>query len=516
MWLAALLLCQEWEEVDIEATVRKDGAIEVHERRSAARRVALDRAGLDRIEVVQADGARVREEMRLTILEWDAAQRVELRYVVWGAATREGVEWRALSEFHESPVRRVRVLVKLPPGAGDVPAHLSSACARTELVRSVDAVEFRGWDLPARGSLSIRLRLPLDPPVMLRRELKTRYGSLLLFGIPGALVVFLLGLYLVRGRDPRVTSDAEGPDDQPPALSGLVLDEVAGAPEAAATVVDLLRRGAIRAEGRRLTLVGTDGLASWEKTAIEALFGSGRTADLDEPPPREAPRASALTDEIYAEGVRRGFFRRSPAAERRIWRIAGFAFAILGVGLALATAKFQEMYTAAFLILALPFFVIASSVQSEEPRRTLSILTAGLVLMAAALFILVPSLDRVGFTWLAKLAAGITLCAPICFGFAPALPVKTVRGAEAKHRAAAALRALDTATADEFEDRLAHAVAFRMKKPFVHRMAAIGAVTPSWWKPSGEPLSSHADALLGFLGALSARLGRETLMLGGG
>jgi hypothetical protein len=511
MLLLAVLL-QEWE---IDATLRADGALEVRQRmRGTEGRLGLDRAGLDRIESIALEGASlvVREEMRVTWLEWSPAPEVTLTYVVWGAVREAepglAFEWRAISEYRAGPVRTIEIRLRLPRAVPDAIYHADSACRRSDLSTEGYAFVFRGEELRGRGYVTLFLRLPagvVEAPTLLNQELKVRYGTLLLFGPPGACFLVLLTLYLLRGRDPRVANVVAGPDTLPPGLSGVMIDEVAGAPEATATIVDLLRRGALATDGNILSVKSLEGLAPFEQAAARSVSGT-----------KEAPSGGAVCDAIYAEAVARGFFRRSPAVERRACRIAGAALVVAGILFAAATARYQLYYLAATLVLGVPLSLMAASFQFERSRTTFALLVAGAVGLGVALPVLIPWLGRVGFTWHAKLAIGLTLCGPILVAFAPVLPAKTLAGAEAKERAAAGMRELEAARPEEFESLLAHAIAFRMKKPFVYRMAAAGAKTPSWWSPPGEPLEDHLEPLLAFLGALSARYGREASLFGGG
>lgn len=531
-WLALLLLA-DWEEIHVEAILRKDGAVEVRQvlywnGPAETLRIGIDRAGIDRIEAIALEPGThtVREEMRATWVEWSAPGpgRWTLSYVVWGTVQRIeggiGLDWRALSEFRSVPVRKLWVRLRLPRAVREpeIVVHVESACRTSELWIREDTVGYEGEGLYARESVVVRARLPegiVDAPVLVRRELKLRYGSILLFALPGGCLLVLLTIYLLRGRDPRVAASA-GPARLPPALAGLVIDEVAGAPEATAAAADLLRRGALRAEGDALVLGSASGLAPYEARVVEALFGRDARADAAGPPPKGAPNASAVADAIYEEGMARGFFRRSPEKERLAYRAAGIALAAAGIAFALATWKHQTFYIASLLLLGLPLTLIAVSFAFERARLTVAWLATGLALLAVGLVLLAPTLDRVGFNWQTKVAAAITLCGPIFAAFAPAMPVKTLAGAEAKENAARLLRALEAAPPEAFEEWLPYAVAFRLKKPFVYRAAAAGARTPSWWTPAGAPLAEHADALLRLLGAVSARFGRDLNVLGGG
>lgn len=521
--LLALLLQEGWIQVRLDAVLRADGAVEVVQTMTWSgppRDVTwgLDRAGLDRIEVLEAPS--VREESRITWIEWAAGtQPTTLRYVVWGAVTEDepafGFAWRAVSEFRDAPVQSVDIRLRMPKASDVVVVHAQSALRDATLSVSPDLIVYRGTGLYDRESVTLQARLPaglVEPPFLLRRELKTRLGTVLMFALPGAVFLVMLGLYLARGRDPRVAGSV-AEDDLPPAMAGLIMDEEAGPAEASAVIVDLLRRGAIEAGGSTLTLVTTDGLAEYERRVVRSIFGEATTADLGGARPDGAPDGAAA---IYAEGVARGWFRRSPQAERAAYRWAGVAFLAAGAIFALATARDQLLYLPALLMLGLPLVVMAFAAHVETPRPMLILLFGGAALLLGAVMLVAPWLTRVGFTWQAKVALGITLCGPILLGMAPVMPAKTLAGAEAKERAAAGMRSLESASPEAFEARLAHAVALRCKKSFIARAAEDGATTPSWWSPSGEPLAAHAEALAAFLGALSARFGRETRRWGGG
>ncbi|HET8599939.1 MAG TPA: DUF2207 domain-containing protein [Segeticoccus sp.] len=138
------------------------------------------------------------------------------------------------------------------------------------------------------------------------------------------------------------------PDGVRPGLVGTIIDEDAGTIDVSATVVDLAVRGLLRIEeipsgglgklvGRkdwRLTrLDPPEGqqLLPYEQTVLSGLFASGNDVMLSELKNHFHTSLESAKRQMYAETVRRGWFRQSPERTRSAWKTFGTVVFFVGV-----------------------------------------------------------------------------------------------------------------------------------------------------------------------------------------
>jgi hypothetical protein len=170
------------------------------------------------------------------------------------------------------------------------------------------------------------------------------------------------------GRDPRpgsIVPSWRAPDGVPPGAAGALIDQRADPADILATILDLAARGYLQirevhpagvpaegGEGARvartlLESVGSwttewqflrsdkplDDLATFERAIVDSLFGIERAVTMSavSQPFREG--LPALYRSLYAEMVRRGWFRHGPHSTRREWLFLGGAVASAGVAL---------------------------------------------------------------------------------------------------------------------------------------------------------------------------------------
>lgn len=153
---------------------------------------------------------------------------------------------------------------------------------------------------------------------------------------------------VVRGRATPVAVQFQPPKDVRPGLMGTVLDEEANTIDVSATVVDLAVRGFLRIEeletgglGGRFTrkdweltaLVPPAGeaLLPYEQVVLNGLFATSNPVQLSALKNRFHTTLSEAKSEMYAEVVRRGWFRTSPEQQRARWTGLGLGLIVLGV-----------------------------------------------------------------------------------------------------------------------------------------------------------------------------------------
>ncbi|GGL28429.1 DUF2207 domain-containing protein [Phycicoccus endophyticus] len=151
---------------------------------------------------------------------------------------------------------------------------------------------------------------------------------------------------VVRGGDaPTVAVRFTPPDGVQPGMVGTVIDEEAGILDVTATIVDLAVRGHLqigrddsghfRREDWVLTRTTPPArsapLSPYEQLLHESLFAAGDTVALSSLKNRFRPTLDAVQHLMYDEVVERGWFRRSPQAQRSGWMALGTVVAGLGV-----------------------------------------------------------------------------------------------------------------------------------------------------------------------------------------
>ncbi len=149
---------------------------------------------------------------------------------------------------------------------------------------------------------------------------------------------------VVGGPAPTVAVQFTPPEGVQPGLVGTVLDEEAGLVDVTATIIDLavrghLRigredRGALRSDDWVLTRTrppaGSAPLSPYEQLLHESLFAAGDQVALSSLKNRFKPTVDAVQRLMYEEVVERGWFRRSPQAQRSGWMALGSV--LVGVG----------------------------------------------------------------------------------------------------------------------------------------------------------------------------------------
>lgn len=445
---------------------------------------------VDRASLVEADTYRVSSndstlsidyrfpvasyETRTFVLEYDVIDGIRVytnldppnEQIWWVAITDETTE--------AAPVRNATVTITLPEA---VPLdQIQIQAANGDLGEpsdySADGRTFT-WtasDLGDGDSLEVRLQFPpiLDieaPQWQLsddeereaeqRREDRQSLFNLIFLGISGfGLVggaVALYGFWYTRGRDPQVGLVAdflpEPPDDLPPGVAGVLLDERADERDIVATIVDLSRRGLFQIQenktssGTTLELIAkTDELPTepFEKALVQELFRN--TFKTGEKVPIVAGSLAdpmKLRNQLYDEVVERGLFDRSPEDTRSQTKNAGYFF----IGAAVLGA-----------------FILPGVVDSG--------------------WVILPCVVVALF--------GLSLRF-----VSPYAPRKTLKGAEAAAKWKAFYRYLDDIqkydkieeSPEIFEKYLAYATAFGLDSSWVQKFARYNTPAPEWYGP---------------------------------
>ena len=417
------------------------------------------------------------DQTRIFVLEYDVIGA--LRVYPDETPPNQQIWWTAIStEVTDiAPVERASMTIILPEPVD--PAQVIAGSEGIDLPVTNDNGQTWRWeydDMRSGDELIVRLQFPIivdvaapawqeqaDERQASIEETQQRDGlvNLILLAIAGLAAlggtIGIYGLWHSRGRDPNAepvaTFLAELPDQLPPGVVGVLIDESADQKDIVATMVDLARRGVLTIEetsksdlfgGRdhELTLkqVPPD-LRLFERDVLAALFGSeltiGESTTLTEAKPRFDAKAEIIRDHLYDEVVKLEFFKEGPDEVRSRWT---------GIGI------------------------------------------AGLVGIVLLLVLLVNTFgDGIWGVW--PLAIVTVLLSLGLIGIAKIMPRRTDKGAEANQEWMAFKRYLGdiqkyetvSSHVDIFERYLPYAIALGIDREWVKTFANAGAPTPQWY-----------------------------------
>ena len=168
-----------------------------------------------------------------------------------------------------------------------------------------------------------------------------------------------------RSRPGTVAVQFNPPTGVQPGLVGTLIDESADTVDVTATLLDLAVRGYLtisettkkygRADWqltRTVPPAGAKALSTYEEILMEGIFQSDNQVRLSELKNTFSSTLSSVQGSMYAEVVRRGWFRHSPRAQRDSW--SGFGTALIFLGI-LAVFFLSGVIPAGRPLSALPF-----------------------------------------------------------------------------------------------------------------------------------------------------------------
>lgn len=168
-----------------------------------------------------------------------------------------------------------------------------------------------------------------------------------------------------RSRPGTVAVQFNPPTGVQPGLVGTLIDESADTVDVTATLLDLAVRGYLtisettkkygRADWqltRTVPPAGAKALSTYEEILMEGIFQSDNQVRLSELKNTFSSTLSSVQGSMYAEVVRRGWFRYSPRAQRDSW--SGFGTALIFLGI-LAVFFLSGVIPAGRPLSALPF-----------------------------------------------------------------------------------------------------------------------------------------------------------------
>lgn len=425
--------------------------------------------------------SRANYEARTFLLEYDVLGGIRVyrdldppnQQIWWTAITGETTE--------AAPVRDATMTINLPEAVPldqvQVLDTKGNVVDPKEYTSDGQTFTWRDSGLTNGDSFDVRLQFPpiidVEAPqwqltddqereAEQRRDDRQSFFNLIFIGIAGfglvAGAVLLYAFWFTRGRDPQIGPVAdflpEPPDNLPPAIAGVLLDEKADERDVVATIVDLSRRGVFQIEeskttsGSRMDLIAKTSTLpenGFEKALVQELFGNDFKEGAKVPVVAGSMHDPlSLRNRLYDEVVALGLFERSPEATRSSVRTTGYA--LLGLGL------------------------------------------------VGAIFL--PGVTGFGWSFLPALVVAL-------FGLAlrfvsPYAPRKTEKGAEEAEKWRAFYRYLDDIekydkiqdSSGIFEKYLPYATAFGLDTSWVNKFARYNTPAPTWY---GGPVIIGSD-----------------------
>lgn len=337
-------------------------------------------------------------------------------------------------------------------------------------------VEFTGGPFAPGEEWEIRAQFPQGAvatsvqPWQVMYDNQPMYNLISLFAALVIGIVGFAGLFLLWdmfGRDKPVGKVARyytrPPDDTPPGMVGILIDESADLRDIIATIIDLARRGYIRiTELTGTSMLGSNDFAfvrtgkdestlrPFEQRIIQVVFGTLEKQFVSNLRDNFHISIPHLKQCLYDEAIHNGYFSRNPQSVRHWFATIGVILvAITGIGGAVGYY---------FLAPYAPYSIVA-------------FITAGLV------------------------AVGLLILSPF-------MPKKTVRGATVVAKWQAFKRFLQhieryTQVADardQFDLYLPYAIAFGMERGLVEKFAQVNTPAPDWYDAAPFVLGAYAGA----------------------
>ena len=266
---------------------------------------------------------------------------------------------------------------------------------------------FTAAEVPAGARLALQVQWPhglIQAPlpqwqqhlIWQRRVLV--WGGALVLLFTGAGLAAILGLWYLRGRDPAVGQSpaylTTPPDDLPPGLVGVLLDEKAHTRDVLATVWDLARRGFLTLSvplslkstlsentllTRRTHAPPLKTLRPYERQVLRAIFPRGVKTEgvvtLQTAQKRLARAQESIKQALYTEAVKEGLFERSPGAVRARMKKWAWLFVLLLGGMSCVVLPLLVPDEVSDVVVwfwgsALLLAVVALWVAPRMPRKT--------------------------------------------------------------------------------------------------------------------------------------------------
>jgi predicted membrane protein DUF2207 len=341
-----------------------------------------------------------------------------------GFADHDELYWNAIGDQWSVPIERARVTVTAPEPFTQTACFSgyqgSGAPCSSSRTRQGGAATFAQDDLQPSQALTVVVALPkgavanphpiLEERWTLGRAFSVSPGTI---GAAGAVLVFGIGMFILlvwrRGRDRRfigspidqVMGNPDGaeqavpvfeagasapvefapPEDLRPGQIGTLIDERANTLDVTATIVDLATRGFLLI--RELPKEGWFGKPDWELVRLEhdqagllpyeasllsGLFEDGGEVTLSSLRRTFSARLQKVERGLYADAMKRKWFRGRPDKLRALWQGIGWGVLALAGGLTYVLARWTHFGLVGITALAVGLVFVLGS--RWMPSRT--------------------------------------------------------------------------------------------------------------------------------------------------
>jgi len=452
----------------------------------------------------------------------------KLVYVVKGglnySSDYDELYWQAIFSDRDGVVKRGEVTVHLPePLADNSLAFLYSQADNAHWYK-IDNQSFRftADNISAGALFEVKVDFPKGIVAKVGRSFgKQKFSFLWAFMLPLLVFAGMWRIYLRYGRDQDYPEPAQlptaPPDDLPPAMAGLIVDEQVDSKEITATIVDLARRGYINivefpgtffgwGKKYEFTLIKEpSNLLAFEMKVIKGLFGQPRVGDQTDTTEMSGKfykHVSGINKAITDRAMELGFFEAEPLSVILKYVFIGLPVTILGFVLMFFAGWDFALFMIVWygLFSGVPAFVMIKS--AREGNWLMALFMSVFVIIGTSVVFggfLFPSLF-VGLPFFSLFCYNIFISGLVIMCFAPAMPRKTLIGTKEKVLWQAFKKYLNDkkATGGDLEALLPYAIALGVTGNFLERFAGQGMAAVGWYSSTvGGGVGSFGQAFSG-------------------
>ncbi len=432
--------------IEVNIQINEDSTFDVAEKQSYRldgdfgyfiREIELkDLDHLSNIEVLDGDGVKlgkgeyeVSYDGNREVVKWNFPRRVFnneikswiVKYKVHGGLNlgeaRDELYWNAIFPDREVEVKKAEVTVLLPQEIkqDDICASLfigdagSKLLNQTQEVLNGQTVKFWGSDIKPGEYLTIAVGWPsglIRRPFLYRNQIINWIVLAAAFALPVFLFVHMYLVWRKKGKDPKIKktimAEYTPPEDFPPAIFGVLIDQEIQMKDITATIIDLAVRGYIKIIEKekkfgffknkeyvfqKVKEKDVQGLRSFEKKVISGIFGGRDLVSAEEVSREFYKKISDIKEAIYKEIEKTDYFEGNISEVRKTYSRQAWKIFILNVLLFITGFIYVFLFPqgARFFV----YFLILEA----------SLVVSGIIIMVFAYYMPVMSQKGVEAKW---------------------------------------------------------------------------------------------------------------------
>jgi len=416
--------------------------------------------------------------------------------------------WNAIFEDRIVEVKRAEVLVRLPKEFEKEEIELklfigplgSKIESNNYEILDNKTIRFWGYNIEPYHYLTTVVTWPkgaVVKPFLYQNQIINWIVLLIALAMPGFVFIKMFMVWRKKGKDPKIEktimAEYSPPENLPPAIFGVLIDQDVDIKDIIATVIDLAVRGYLRIREQESSfaflktkdytfekLKDGNGLAPFEQKIMEAIFEKG--------------------DMVSSDNLKKEFYKKISEIKSLIH---------------------EEVKTTGY------FSGNIEEIRKKYSKKSCIILFSTLILLIIwliAAFLLPIGVIRY-FAQILILELGLILSAMIILIFAHYMPALTSKGLEAKWKLLGFKEYLQTAerfrlgaeTLETFSKYLPYAQVLGVEKKWANRFADFAYQEQTWYVPSvsvsggkgGAPASfnSFSSSLSSFSSSITSTFG---------